>query len=900
MTLLYPAALGGLALIPVLLVALHRSRGRRSRRPATLRLVALGLLVAAALGIVVHGPADARSLVFLVDVSAGMHRAGGRSARDLAADMAARTSGSEGEVAEAGEGALVLFAEDAVIASRDPRFYRDALPAVTPDPGATNIEAALQRVLGLMEDSPPTVVLLSDGVETHGNARRGAAMLAEQGVAVSVLPFLGGGGGGADAFVREVSAPTAVPAGRPVTLEVRLGATSPMQAEVMVSEAGVAVSARNVFIPEGSSRIAFEVPAGSPGLRELSVALYSPEDAVPGNNSGGAVVWVTGPRRVLVVAEGPSLLPGLLGRAGFEVESAGPAGLPASTAGLTRYSAVVLDDLPAYRLAPTTMDALESYVRDFGGGFLMVGGPGGFGAGGYLGTPVETILPVDMDVTASLKVPSLAMLFVIDKSGSMGAQNAQGVSKLDLVKEAVLTTVDIMNPLHRVGVLAFDADYEWAVPLIQAGRREEIAANLAGLETGGGTLLFEALEEAFLNLAETPAAVKHVIVLSDGLTGDADFEPLIRDMRGEGISISTVSIGANSDRALMGLIAEWGEGRTYLTRDVASVPRIFTSETTLVTQDLVVEETFFPELVDIPESLREVDFSLLPPLDGFLLTYEKPDARTVLRGPGDNPVLSLRRFGLGRSAAFTSDLRGLWSSAWLRWNELPSVVTGIMAYLTAGGPAASGVGPASPAEVSVEAELSGDEIHVELDLIEASGLYAVDRNPRLRLVYPSGETREADLEVRAPGRFGVTLAATGPGTFLGTIYEPDAGILGRFGAVRSYPRELLPTEGDAALLEEIAVRTGGRVLSGPEDLLEISSERSRRGVDLSPFIAIVALLVFLVDLAAAYLGGLPRRKAAEGEGGGPEGEATPLVGGYRNSYREYSPVGSSGGEADAR
>ena len=167
-------------------------------------------------------------------------------------------------------------------------------------------------------------------------------------------------------------------------------------------------------------------------------------------------------------------------------------------------------------------------------------------------------LPVDMDVTSQAQLPRLALVIVTDKSGSMQGTVPTGETKLDVVKSAALSVLELLNPFDRVGLLAFDADWEWTVPVTEARNREQIAADLATLQSGGGTVLYFALEEAFRELAGIEAAVKHVIVLSDGLTNPGEFEQLARAMRAAKITVSTVAVGDDADVGMLRELAAAG------------------------------------------------------------------------------------------------------------------------------------------------------------------------------------------------------------------------------------------------------------------------------------------------------------------------------------------------------
>ncbi len=859
--------------LPILVAAvmvaewLARRAGNAVNRESVLRAVALVLVIAGAVGLQVPDTEVRRQVIFLADVSAGMSTAPGARARTLAAEMARQLPNHDG--------ALVLFGGDAVVAGRNPDLYADVVPPRRVNVGATNLEAGLLSALSLSSGvGSSVVVLVTDGRENVGDARIAAQMLARADMPVHVLP-VDDDGRRQDVLVSNVAMPSSLPEDAAFTVDVVLEGSYRTQGELFLSIDGESVATRRVELPAGTSTHSFRLPGMRPGFYEVEVSATVAGDQVAGNNYGGATMEVAGPQSILLVSQRPSALSGLLDAAGVRVVVTSPSDIPADRSGLAAYDTIVFDDVPAYRVSLDRMDAIESFVRDMGGGFLMLGGTSSFGAGGYSATPIEDLLPVDMDVTASLKVPSLAMLFVIDRSGSMGAQNSSGVSKLDLVKEAVLTTVEIINPVYRVGVLAFDADYEWTVPLIAAGEVEAISESLSGLETGGGTILYDAMEEAFRNLNETPAAAKHVIVLSDGLTSDAEFDSLVGEMLDSGITVSTVSIGSNADRELMRSIAHRGGGRSYVTRDVSTVPRIFTSETTLVTQDLVVEERFVPSLEARPPFMQAVDTTIIPPLDGFVLTYAKPNADIVFAGPGGNPILSVRRYGLGRSAAFTSDFAGLWSDAWLRWDQTPTLMVGLLRALSSasvlfahGG---EGGGRSTAVAVDITTVREPNELLVEADIVDASGSYLVDPNLELRVVGPDGFTSRHELVLESPGRYRAQLLPPPLGTSVATIGTPERGVLSRFGIVNAYPGELRPGPVNGPLLRDIAGITGGSILGSPADVTTLEGLSGMRYRDLSGIVVLIGFLLFFAELSLYYVrptGRDSRRREVGREGEG--------------------------------
>ncbi len=107
---------------------------------------------------------------------------------------------------------------------------------------------------------------------------------------------------------------------------------------------------------------------------------------------------------------------------------------------------------------------------------------------------------------------------------SRGGRPTQGTTKLELAKMASFSAITLLNPFDQVGLVAFNTDTEWVIPLTEAGDRERIGAKLSGLNHSGGTDVYKGLVEGFQALSQVKAIKKHLILLSDGLTPKADFE----------------------------------------------------------------------------------------------------------------------------------------------------------------------------------------------------------------------------------------------------------------------------------------------------------------------------------------------------------------------------------------
>ena len=495
------------------------------------------------------------------------------------------------------------------------------------------------------------------------------------------------------------------------------------------------------------------------------------------------------------------------------------------------------------------MENIETYVRDLGGGLLVIGGSQSYGAGGYFRTPLERILPVDMRPPARLDLPHVALLFVIDKSGSMGIGATDGGTKLDLAKSAAIAAADIMNPNDQIGVLAFDAKWDWALPFRAVGNGQWVHEKLAELRSDGGTDLYKAMIEARRVMIAKEAAIKHVIVLSDGLTDKADFQPLVQELAHAGVTVSTVSVGEDSDAKLMAEIARVGKGRGYVTLDPRTIPQIFTTETLLVSRDLLIDKTFAPRVAAPTGPLRGIAQGSLPHLRGYVLTYPKQRAELLMKA-GEDPLLVSWRHGLGRVTAFTSDLSGRWGREWVAWPGLPQwagqLARGTMRQIV-------------QTRMRTAFHAEGEAVRLVADFVAEDGRFMNHLKLRANVTAPNRGTHQTLLLQSAPGRYEGKFTPAGRGIHFVTVFaEGDPkeapSTVATLPYVAPYAREYRELRPNLALLGRLAKETGGEMLdpenflAGLKRLYTPSPGDAFRGHDTWWPLALAALILFLADL----------------------------------------------------
>jgi Mg-chelatase subunit ChlD len=820
-------------------------RGGSPLSPLLFRAVTLAVIALALGNPKIFKSTDALDVVLAVDQSLSV----GQRAREKAMEILDQTRELRAPETRTG---LLSFAKRPLweFAPRSEPLLSDS--ALREGRGETDIQAALQSAVGqTKEGSQARVLLISDGNENRGEVSRIMPLLRSQGVQVWTHP-LALSTSENEVYVADLSLPTQVESGQAFEITARVESLGESRGRVRLLRNSLMLNDQEARLAPGSNPFTFKQALIEAGVYKYEFIVESPGDGHPENNVLNGVVEVKGPAKVLYLHAGEEPRP-LFARAlstqGYSVAGARAEDASLSLAEISGFDFVVLDNVPAYKLSQAKMDTIERYVRDLGGGLIVVGGPQSYGAGGYFRTPLERVLPLEMRPPGRVDLPQIALLFVLDKSGSMGS-GQEGSTKLDLAKTATLAAADLLNPADQIGVLAFDADWEWLLNFRQVGKGEWISDSLSSLRSDGGTDLYKAMVEAHRAFAEKKAAVKHALVLSDGLTDKMDFAALVRRMTTGGITVSTVSVGKDSDMGLMREIAKLGKGRAYATFDPASVPHIFTTEALLISRDLIVEKTVEPKITRSSGPLKGIAREGLPVLGGYVLTHPKPHA-DLLMTAGDDPLLASWRYGLGTVAAFTSDLSGRWGRDWVRWEEFPRWAAQL---------ARSASKRVSDHRVRAELTPDGDELKAVLDFTSREGRFVNRLELRGMMIGEDKSRREGRFHQTAPGRYETRFSGLERGTYILSVHDArsqdNSAVAFTHPFIAPYPQEYRDIKPNMALLSRLAEETGGKMIDPghlEEDLKHLFTpepDKGRIARETWWGFAGLSLLLFLADLAA--------------------------------------------------
>ncbi|MBT8484976.1 MAG: VWA domain-containing protein, partial [Phycisphaerales bacterium] len=769
---------------------------------------------------------------------------------------------------------LVVFDGKAVAVSAPAKAgFDDANLDVSFVPGTSLGEAIRLGLAMFPPDTARRLVLVTDGNETVGDAlgaaeqASGAAdptTAAALQVPIDVVPVIYEIPG--DVQIVRLEAPNHAQPGQTVTVRVLLEATRPTRGRLTLRCEGQPVDlngeapghSRPLELRAGRSAHLASVVLGDSPVNRFE-ALFDPDDAaddaLPDNNRAEAFTPTPSKGEILVITRDAdpeqNLLGSILRAAELPVVVRPPALMPDDLLGLQNYDLIALDNIPAFELTSRQHELLARYASDLGGGILMIGGDDGFGAGGWNGTALEAVLPLELDPPRELRLPQAALVLVLDQSGSMNRPvGGARATQQRVANEAAAMAIESLRHESLVGVVTFNTQAREYVPIERNSDPDLIAQRVRRITAGGGTELAPALRLAHRMLRDVDADRKRVVCLTDGQSPAEELNGIVERMAGDDIKLSTIAVGDEADHPTLARLAEIGGGEFYPVYNPRALPRFMVDAVQSINKPLLKEVPFTP-VVEPTGSRLTLGFETAPPLGGLVVTAPKPERGAVieLRHPDGEPLLAHWQAGLGRVAAFTSDLGGRWSDAWRTWPTAASFWTQL-ARLTAR--------PTSARDSELIAVIEDGQLTLTL---EASGEDEgfIDYLEVVGTVYPpSGDPIAVRLEQVGAGVYATSIPVRAAGNYIAAL-TPRRGerrlspVIG--GASLNTGEEFRRYRSNPVLLERIAAVTGGRRLdlTDPAGAALFDRTGMTPSVSLLPTwraVLIATLVMLLLDIAS--------------------------------------------------
>lgn len=799
-----------------------------------LRLVLVTLLVLSLAGMQFNFRHKEKSVVYVADRSASLQEKSKEISEWISQSLATLP-------ATMGAGIVSLGKKPMVEYTVEPHPDFKGLQGVL-DPNYTDLATGLRLARSIMpEELGKHIILLTDGKQNRGNALEQAKLLNQQGIRIDILPIIPASG--PEVLVKSVDLPSRLNEGEFFDLKVTLESSISTSGTVRIMVGNKVLREEEIEIGKGTSRLVWGLSAEEAGLHTYKVEVISANDTRTENNLGQAITQVEGVPRILIVEGKPGdsqALGTALASVNFQVETVEPSSMPKTLTGLAQYSSVVLVNVPATDMQDSTMQALENFVRDLGRGLVMVGGENSYGPGGYFKTLVEKALPVNMEITGKAELPSVGLNLIIDKSGSMcHAQN--NITKMDMAKEAALLTTELLDAKDQLGVITFDSEYKWVVRTAPLIDKKWVQEQIGSIEPSGGTNMYPSMVEAYKALKEAKVKVKHIILLSDGVSKyGGDYEDLLKQMEVDNITLSVVAIGSDSDMSLLRYLAQEGHGRYYYTDQIDNIPKIFAKETMMVTRSYFVQEPFTPIVTGSTSMLPAVEG--LPQLLGYVATTPKDTAEVILTSHEGDPVLARWHYGLGRTVAWTSDAKGRWAEHWVAWSAFPQFWGKVISWTL---PEEQGNG------LNVTTTRDGGLGRIRVD-IPLEGRKAADI--QAKVIAPNGSSAELILPAISPGQYQVEFPMEQPGTYIIQVVEKEGDKVVNqqtAGLVQSYSPEFLLLADQLKFIEQLATAGGGQVLDSAQfdGVGKLIVPEAKGKIPLWPKFLMVAVLLLPIDIA---------------------------------------------------
>jgi hypothetical protein len=261
----------------------------------------------------------------------------------------------------------------------------------------------------------------------------------------------------------------------------------------------------------------------------------------------------------------------------------------------------------AFQAALRTPQAMEALQSD---GFRAPDGTAREGAGVVDGirsrAPASMPEPDPAQAAAILRLWAALsldsqLLAVVDVSGSMKEPVAEGVTRIELTRDAAKTALGLFPASSALGLWAFSVDLDPPndhVELVPLGlltdtvgsqtRQQALLAAADGLpdRASGGTALYDTVLAAFrtVRAAYDPARINSVVLLTDGRNQDdpdsIDLDTLLTTLRAEfdpaqPVPVITIGMGPDADHQTLARISEVTGAKSYRVDNPADIQQVF-------------------------------------------------------------------------------------------------------------------------------------------------------------------------------------------------------------------------------------------------------------------------------------------------------------------------------------
>lgn len=701
----------------------------------------------------------------------------------------------------------------------------------------TDLEAAVREGIATMPAGMvPRLALISDGKENEGSVTRAAWQARELGIPIDTFALAGRPKPALR--LESVSLPSIAFTGEQFPIDMMVSAPSPVSAEVELAAEGHSLGKTQVNLVSGANPIRMHTSLNTAGALELSIVIRP----MQGGELRFDQVMVLRRPKVLYFSsdseQDDTHFAAALSGAQFEIHRS--TGLAAIK--LNEYQLVVFNNWDLENIPDDSKKDIEEYVR-LGGGLLIIGGDKNtYSEDKVAEDPLERSLPAKLAPPRSPE--GTAVILIVDKSSSMEGR------KMEMARVASIGVINNLRPVDQVGVLMFDNTFEWAIPMRKADDRAAINRRIAGILPDGGTQIAPALNEAYNRMRSVVATYRHILLMTDGISEEGNSLAVAKNALGEKITVSTVGVGQDVNKAYLDKVATTAGGKPYFVTDLSQLEQILVRDVLEHTGTTTVEKSMAVQVTKRVEILNETGIETAPQLKGYVRFITKPTAETILSIDQKDPLLSRWQYGLGRSAVFTSDAKSRWASDWITWKGFDKFWTNVARDLL---PHAQG------GEAAVTFDSANNELVASYRL--GRGVKEPAAVPPIYAFGPGGFQQTVPVRKIAAGTFeGRIPIGARQGLFRVRPVDlsdafPEAGLYRPEAELSEYGN-------NETLLKQVAEFTGGRYEPEPSAVFTGTGKSISTSLTLWPGLLGLAVLLSLGELILRKWKGVMARPTA--------------------------------------
>ena len=815
-----------LILLPIAIAAVILMGRKKGKKLYTaVRCVLVTMIILALSGLQIDMTSDRTDTLFMVDTSKSMEN--NIHLAEEFIDSALEHKGKKDITA------VMSFGKNASVESSFDSEMKNVSFDSWVDGNFTDISEGMKVGSSLFKNNDKKrMVIISDGEENIGESIKMAEIIKEQGIIADT--YMINNGIQKEVQISALNVPKYINKNSNYEIEAVIESLEKTDCRLKIYKNDEVIFEKDVTAEKGINRFVVSDKANDDAKGIKYKATVEPkEDTYKENNKIFAYAYIDDVPNILLVEKNGSgeEIHRLLENANVRIKRCECYDTPNDAAQLSGYDEVIIADCAYEDMDKEFTEMLDGYVKNTGGGLLVTGGENAFAPGGYKDTVLEDILPVKMELKDEEELPNMAMIMVIDHSGSMSG------NKMDLAKESIIRSIDTVNEKDIVGVLAFDDENYWVVePQKVDKNKEDMKNSVAQIQSSGGTSILPALQTAYDNIINQDTKLKHIILLTDGQDSSPGYDALITKMNLSGVTLSTVAVGSDSDKALLKELAVKGNGRYYFSDEFTDLPKIFAKETAIAGRNYINDEEFYPKSAGASAVLSGAEG--MPPLGGYISTTAKDRADVILKADNDEPVAASWQYGLGKSTVWTSDVEK-WCGDWFAQESGTRIFRNLISSMIK-------KQTGNNYNINIESTKEGTKIIFETDNYE--GIDSI----KCRLF---GDEFEEELNFTpvSPSKYEAVSKAEEQGIYMFNAeikYGDEVNIVSS-GINIPYSKEydINYLKGNPTLLKNISYRTGGKVLNSPEEVFyEIKNEVIKK-YELTNLLLWLAVLLFLGDIA---------------------------------------------------